>query len=59
MADFTGFAEIYRSPDGWRWRVVGKNGEIVAQSEAYTRRWSATRTVRRLWPALEVRRVVS
>jgi uncharacterized protein YegP (UPF0339 family) len=28
--------EIYKAPDGLRWRAVAKNGEIVASGEAYT-----------------------
>lgn len=27
--------EVFMSKDGWRWRFVAENGEIVAQSEAY------------------------
>lgn len=37
--------EIYKSSDGWRWRVKGKNGEIVAGGEAYSTRASAMRGV--------------
>ena len=37
--------EIYKSKDGWRWRVKGKNGEIVASGEAYSSRSSALRGV--------------
>lgn len=33
--------EIYETPTGWRWRVKGKNGEIVASGEAYTTRMAA------------------
>ena len=39
---------VYQSQDGWRWRLVGANGEIVAQGEAYTRKADALRAVRRL-----------
>lgn len=28
--------EYYEATDGWRWRLVGFNGEIVAHGEAYT-----------------------
>jgi uncharacterized protein YegP (UPF0339 family) len=32
----------------WYWRLVGKNGEIVCQSEGYTRRSSAIRAAKRM-----------
>lgn len=33
---------VYRSPDGWRWRLQAKNGKIVADSgEAYARKRNA------------------
>lgn len=35
--------EIFASADGWRFRVVGANGEVQAQSEAYTRPGDAQR----------------
>lgn len=28
--------EIYKAPDGYRWRAKAQNGEIVASGEAYT-----------------------
>lgn len=37
MANF----EIYKSKDGYRWRLRARNGEIVAQSEAYTTKQNA------------------
>lgn len=36
--------EVFQALDGWRWRMRARNGEIVAQSEAYTRRESAVDT---------------
>ena len=34
--------DIYKARDGWRWRLVAANGNILADSgEAYTRRASA------------------
>ena len=27
--------EYYKSSDGWRWRLVARNGEVVATGEAY------------------------
>lgn len=32
----------------WRWRLLGANGEIVAQSEAYSNRGNAKRAARGL-----------
>ena len=36
--------EVYADVAGaWRWRLIGKNGEIVAQGESHTRRNDAVR----------------
>lgn len=40
--------EVYRAADGWRWRLVGGNGRIVATGEAHPRKANALRAVRRL-----------
>lgn len=41
--------EIYRAPDGWRWRLKSPNGRIIADgSEAYASRSGAVRAVARL-----------
>lgn len=34
-------ATVYPSTDGWRWRMIADNGEIVATGEAYVRRRDA------------------
>lgn len=39
---------------GWRWRLVGRNGEIVAQGESYTRRASVLRAIARIQEAVPV-----
>lgn len=41
--------EVYKDVgQGWRWRIVAPNGEIIAVAgEAFTRRWSAWRAARR------------
>jgi uncharacterized protein YegP (UPF0339 family) len=41
-------AELFQSSSGghWYWRLRARNGEIVAQSEGYTRRESAEDTLR-------------
>lgn len=41
--------EVYQAQDGWRWRLVAGNGEIVADgSEAYSTKWDAERAVNTL-----------
>ena len=45
-------AEIYRDGDGdWRWRLIARNGRIVATSgEGYVNLSHAKRMARRLFP---------
>lgn len=44
MTDGLANVEIFPDDDGeWRWRVQAANGEIVATSEAYTRKADARR----------------
>lgn len=38
--------ETYKGRDGWRWRLIARNGKIVAVGEAYTREASAKRSLR-------------
>lgn len=42
--------EILRSMNGeWYWRIVARNGEIIATAgETFTRKWSAKRAARRV-----------
>lgn len=43
--------EVYRSGlimPRWRWRLVATNGQVVAQSQGYSRRIDALATVRSL-----------
>lgn len=41
-------ARIFRDRSGeWRYSISAMNGQIVGQSEGYTRRWSAIRAARR------------
>ena len=43
-----GKIEIFRDRKReWRYRLKGRNGEIMAQSEGYRTRWSAKRGARR------------
>lgn len=39
--------EVFPAADGWRFRVRASNGQITAQSEGYTRRWTARRAALR------------
>jgi uncharacterized protein len=39
--------ELYKDThDEWRWRLVADNGEIVAQSEGYTRKSNCQKSIR-------------
>ena len=41
--------EVFEDVAGqFRWRLIAGNGEIVATSEAYTARWNASRSARRV-----------
>lgn len=40
---------IYKARDGWRWRLVARNGRIIADSgEAYTRKRAADNAIVRM-----------
>jgi uncharacterized protein YegP (UPF0339 family) len=40
--------EVYMAHDGWRWRLVSRNGRIMADSgESYTRRRDVVRAIDR------------
>lgn len=48
--------EVFKSKDGWRWRLRAANGRIIATGEAHTRErdaWRATRTVAATVTALQ------
>ena len=40
--------DLYESKDGPRFRILAKNGNIIAHSEAYANKSSRTRTVNNL-----------
>ena len=40
--------ELYESKDGPRFRILARNGNIIASSEAYSNKGSRTRTVNQL-----------
>jgi uncharacterized protein YegP (UPF0339 family) len=42
--------ECYRGRDGWRWRLIAGNGEIVAQGEGYR---GDSSKARRAWAAVQ------
>jgi len=42
-------AEVYPSPDGWRFRVKANNNEIMCTGEAYVRRIDAESALRQLF----------
>jgi uncharacterized protein YegP (UPF0339 family) len=42
------FIELFRGKKGWKWRIKGRNGEIVAVAQKYVSRDSALRTSKRL-----------
>lgn len=44
--------EVYRTTDGWRWRRVAGNNEIIASGEAHTRARDAVRAAYRACPDL-------
>lgn len=37
--------DVYKSADGWRWRLVSANGRILCQGEAHTRERDAYRAI--------------
>jgi uncharacterized protein YegP (UPF0339 family) len=36
---------VYRSKDGWRWRLKSANGRVLASGEAHTRERDADRAL--------------
>jgi uncharacterized protein YegP (UPF0339 family) len=50
-------AEIYKSADGWRWRIKAANGEIIALGEAYQTKGNAVQGVQRVHPGIKVTKV--
>lgn len=43
----------YRAKDGWRWRLLARNGRIIAESgEAYTRKRDALRALDTVYLAI-------
>jgi uncharacterized protein YegP (UPF0339 family) len=47
--------EVFKGTDGqWYWHLRAGNGEIVTQSEGYTRKASALRAAKREYPTARV-----
>ena len=44
MAGIVKNVELFEGDDGWRWRMQGHNGEILASSEAYSSKSEARDT---------------
>jgi len=44
MPGLVGIVELFEGDDGWRWRMRGRNGEILATSEAYSSEAKARET---------------
>lgn len=46
---------VYKGKDKqWYWRAKARNGQILAQSEGYTRRASCVRGAQRAYPDLAI-----
>lgn len=49
------FLRVPTFKERWYFRLVGNNGEVIAQSEAYNSKQSAEKTLRQYFPGFEVR----
>jgi len=45
-------AELFKGEDGWRFRLVAANGEVIAASEAYVRKTDARNAAKALAPVV-------
>ncbi len=45
-------AELFKSEDGWRFRLIASNGEVIAASEAYSRKIDARNAAKALAPVV-------
>lgn len=47
--------QVFKTIGGkWSWRLVANNGEILAHSEVYTRKWSTLKTAKVVAKSLKV-----
>jgi uncharacterized protein YegP (UPF0339 family) len=44
-------AQVFKREDGWRFRIKGSNGEVIATGEAYKAKRDAIAAARALVPA--------
>lgn len=45
---------VFRGADGqWYYKIVAANGQVLATSEGYTRKWSAKRAAKALRKTLQ------
>lgn len=51
----TRYLEIYRSKDGWRFRLKSGNHEIISVGESYTRKFDAKRGAKRAHPGVRIK----
>jgi len=52
MAMRTAYFEVFKGNGGWwYWRLRGRNGEIMCQSEGYASKGNAKRAAHRIAPA--------
>lgn len=49
--------EIFKNNDEFYFRIVARNGQIIAQSEGYTTKQSAQKTIKSIFRQLEGARV--
>lgn len=48
------YLEVFKSKDGWRWRLRAGNHEVISIGEAYGRRHDAVRGAKRAHPRVRV-----
>ena len=49
------YAEIYRSADGWRFRIKGGNNEIIVAGESYGSKQNAIAGAERVHPGIQLK----
>lgn len=50
-------AQVYQNPEGWRFRIKGGNGEIIATGEVYDSFNGAIEGLHRVHPGIVVTKV--
>ncbi len=54
MAKSESRVELYEGKDGWRWRLKAANNEVLAFSQSYSSKNSATRSAAKLADGLRI-----